>query len=282
LCGGDISNFKILQKVSLRSFFFIFESSIWVLSSWVLRINLCWHHGEETKWRLLILSWVSCLHCLRHVTWHLHELLRHGSRGSSAWLSSLLSHHLLLHCHLLSKHGLVLLEHLLMEGHLLVDQLLLIHEHLVLTNRCIRRLAISDGKGIHERSSRLSGLGSIGLSFSSLNLCLFCSLSCGNCLFLSFFSIFFFLFGCCCSCLFTLQFLLCSSCCLSLLLGLIFFSLETFFLLPLDLLRGSLSKQLGVLILAVFTSDVFLLFGIVFISILCCCEIFSCLRLLVW
>ena len=162
-------------------------------------------------------------------------------RGSvSAWLSSLLSHHLLLHCHLLSKHGLVLLEHLLMEGHLLVDQLLLIHEHLVLDKGCIRRLAISDGKGIHERGGRLSGLGGFDLSFGGMSLCLFCRLSCGGCLFLRFFQVIFFLFGCC-SCFFTLQFFLCGICYLCLLLGLIFFFLETLFLLSLNLLSGSLS-----------------------------------------
>lgn len=33
--------------------------------------------------------------------------------------------------HLLSKHGLVLLDHLLVHGHLLVDQLLLLEQHLV-------------------------------------------------------------------------------------------------------------------------------------------------------
>jgi hypothetical protein len=101
-----------------------------------------------------------------------HELLWLKSRGCGGpWLSSLLSHHVLLHCHLLSKHGLVLLEHLLMEGHLLVDQLLLIHKHLVLDKRCIRRLAIS-GKGIHEGGSRLSGQHGIGLSLCGMSLCL--------------------------------------------------------------------------------------------------------------
>jgi hypothetical protein len=39
-----------------------------------------------------------------------------------------LVHHLLLHGHLLGKHGLILLIHLLMDGHLLVDQLILLLE----------------------------------------------------------------------------------------------------------------------------------------------------------
>jgi hypothetical protein len=186
----------------------------------------------------------------------LHKLLGLKSGGcGGAWWSSLLSHHLLLHRHLLRKHGLVLLEHLLMEGHLLVDQLLLIHEHLVLGKGCIRRLA-NGGKGIHEGGCRLSGIGGFNLSFGGMSLCLFCRLSCGGYLFLL---LFFILFGCC-SGFFTLQFLLCGNCCLCLLLGLIFFSLEAFFLLSLDLLSGSLSKQLRVLIFAVFASDVFLLF----------------------
>ena len=115
---------------------------------------------------------VTKWHC-RHETWHSHELLllhilssritssstwhhswhlwshhweRHwistklwstGDRSScggsiSSW-STICVHHLLLHCHLLSKHGLVLLVHLLMDSHLLIDHLLLVKHHLLLS-----------------------------------------------------------------------------------------------------------------------------------------------------
>ena len=131
---------KILQKVSLEifSFFFILAWECAVLlsvCSWVLWIHH-WH-WHEALWELSLVScWQSTWW---HESWHCHKLwlLGHhwcwGGRHTWSGGTSLLSHHLLLHSHLLGQHSLVLLEHLLVHSHLLVDHLLLIHEHLVLS-----------------------------------------------------------------------------------------------------------------------------------------------------
>ena len=139
-----------------------------------------WRHLHEV-WHCHWILWVSSGTCLSnswHHSWH-HSHLRHHWEAhaslciwicqalgiavlcSGCWLSSdsrvssscSLGHHLLLHEHLLGKHGLVLLVHLLMNSHLLVNHLLLVIHHLCLLwsgRRSVSILLSALGSGIHN------------------------------------------------------------------------------------------------------------------------------------
>jgi len=104
----------------------------------------CWHETWHSHELLLLHILSTCITCgsTWHHSWHHWEWHWVGTklRSWSDWSSgstvssgiSIRVEHLLLHSHLLSKHGLILLIHLLMECHLLVDHLLLVEHHLLL------------------------------------------------------------------------------------------------------------------------------------------------------
>lgn len=269
-------NCRILQKVSLKIVSFVliltWECTV-LLASWVLRVHH-WHWHETLRELSLVSSWW-------HESWHHHWHLWHlrNLRGGGCTCSSvLLSHHLLLHCHLLGEHCLILLEHLLVKGHLLVDELLLIHEHLILCHWVSIRFTISTWSSHswecpHQRHLLHWGGSSLGLSlissfFGSLSFSFIsCLLSSGCSSFLfGFFSLSLILsslFGSGSCCLISLHFLLSllssNGQLLGLFLGLLLLFLTLDSLLLLHLLSGSLSEEFRVLIVTILSADFFLL-----------------------
>lgn len=175
---------------------FVLESSVLIHLNAAIRVHHRWH-GWEVSWHCweLLLSLAQVSH--RHVgLGHEHERIHGGSSagnssGSSSGCGCLairaltrttLSHHLLLHRHLLGKHGLILLVHLLVYSHLL-DQQLLIEHHLRIDRLPISRgrLAILANCRHHHwepAHERLLLLGCSGRSGSCSSLSSLCCLSC--------------------------------------------------------------------------------------------------------
>jgi len=191
--------------LSVTKCHFAFFTSLVLVLGWELRSTGLavhhghhWHHGH-LRVHLAVGTWSHHSWHSRH-TWHTghagHHWHSHERVGLSLLSGSGTLSHLLLHGHLLSQHGLVLVVEVLVHGHLLVDQLLLLVEHLLLLLRCkgcsiltIWHLGRSHHGHHWERTgSELGGLSSLGLSCGGSGCCCGCSSGFFLLLLFSFFS----------------------------------------------------------------------------------------------